>query len=320
MQRGLVAARPRRDRLRSDGRVRGAARSWRSSATPSATQPFRDSSSPICSARRSISAARSPQSATALAIGVVARRGGLRFDTAVGVLFAGMFALGVLLFSTIKGYVTDLFGYLLGNVLGIGSSTSSRSRSSAVSSCVVVAILARSCCSPRSTRRAPQPPGCPWRGLDYLLLGLIGVTIVVSIQAVGIIMVVAMLVTPAATGQLLVSGSGPRKMAIGVALARFRSRASTSASTSTSRRAPRSCSSRRSVRDRAAVLAEVRLAPPAGPPDDECSHRRAGTGHLNLDLLRRQEVLIQNPTAAWFVWLPPPLLTFVRSDTCRIKA
>jgi ABC-type Mn2+/Zn2+ transport system permease subunit len=40
--------------------------------------------------------------------------------------------------------------------------------------------------------------------LDYLLLGLVGVTIVVSIQAVGIIMVVAMLVTPAATGQLLV--------------------------------------------------------------------------------------------------------------------
>ena len=46
--------------------------------------------------------------------------------------------------------------------------------------------------------------GLPVVTLDYLLLGLIGVTIVVSIQAVGIIMVVAMLVTPAATGQLLV--------------------------------------------------------------------------------------------------------------------
>ena len=46
--------------------------------------------------------------------------------------------------------------------------------------------------------------GLPVVTLDYLLLGLVGVTIVVSIQAVGIIMVVAMLVTPAATGQLLV--------------------------------------------------------------------------------------------------------------------
>src|SRR4249919_2463273 len=58
---------------------------------------------------------------TALAIGVVSRRGNLRFDTSVGVLFAGTFALGVLLFSTIQGYVTDLFGYLLGNILGISA-------------------------------------------------------------------------------------------------------------------------------------------------------------------------------------------------------
>ena len=56
---------------------------------------------------------------TALAIGWVSRRGGLRFDTAVGVLFAGMFALGIVLFSTIDDYVGDLFSYLLGNVLGI---------------------------------------------------------------------------------------------------------------------------------------------------------------------------------------------------------
>jgi len=47
---------------------------------------------------------------TALAIGFVSRRGRLRFDTTVGVLFAGTFALGILLFSTIKNYVADLLG------------------------------------------------------------------------------------------------------------------------------------------------------------------------------------------------------------------
>jgi manganese/iron transport system permease protein len=56
---------------------------------------------------------------TALAIGWVSRRGGLRFDTAVGVLFAGMFALGIVLFSAIDNYVADLFSFLVGNVLGI---------------------------------------------------------------------------------------------------------------------------------------------------------------------------------------------------------
>jgi ABC-type Mn2+/Zn2+ transport system permease subunit len=60
--------------------------------------------------------------------------------------------------------------------------------------------------------------GLPVAGLEYLLLALLGVTIVVSIQAVGIIMVVAMLVTPAATAQLLVVRFG-RMMATAVGLA-----------------------------------------------------------------------------------------------------
>ena len=58
--------------------------------------------------------------ATALAIGFVSKRAGLRQDTAIGVLFAGTFAFGVFLFSTIQGYVADLFSFLFGNVLAIG--------------------------------------------------------------------------------------------------------------------------------------------------------------------------------------------------------
>src|SRR6476469_9029894 len=56
---------------------------------------------------------------TALAIGFVSRRANLRQDTAIGVLFAGTFALGVFMFSTIQGYVGDLFSFLFGNVLAI---------------------------------------------------------------------------------------------------------------------------------------------------------------------------------------------------------
>jgi manganese/iron transport system permease protein len=142
---------------------------------------------------------------TALAIGVVARRGALRFDTAVGVLFAGMFALGILLFSTIKGYVADLFGYLLGNVLGITFVDILQIAFLGAAVLVVVAILRKELLYASFDRAGAAASGLPVDQLDYLLLGLIGVTIVVSIQAVGIIMVVAMLVTPAATGQLLVS-------------------------------------------------------------------------------------------------------------------
>jgi manganese/iron transport system permease protein len=141
---------------------------------------------------------------TALAIGAVARRGALRFDTAVGVLFAGTFAFGILLFSTIRNYVADLFGYLLGNVLGITFADIIQIAILGGVVLVIVAVLRKELLYASFDPTGAAASGLPVVGLDYLLLGLVGVTIVVSIQAVGIIMVVAMLVTPAATGQLLV--------------------------------------------------------------------------------------------------------------------
>src|SRR3954453_13392656 len=59
--------------------------------------------------------------ATALAIGWVTRHGRVRGDTAIGVLFAAMFALGIFLFSLIPNYVGDLFGFLFGEILGISN-------------------------------------------------------------------------------------------------------------------------------------------------------------------------------------------------------
>ena len=156
--------------------------------------------------------------ATALAIGLVTRRSRLRFDTSVGVLFAGTFAFGVMLFSTIQGYVTDLLGYLLGNVLGIGLGDLIQV---AILGAIVLAIvlaIRKELLFATFDPLGAAASGLPVARLEYLLLALLGVTIVVSIQAVGIIMVVAMLVTPAATAQLLVIRFG-RMMAVGVALA-----------------------------------------------------------------------------------------------------
>ncbi len=141
---------------------------------------------------------------TALAIGVVSRRGSLRFDTAVGVLFAGTFAFGILLFSTIRGFVADLFGYLLGNVLGIGVGDLIQVAVLGAIVLVLVLVLRKELLYATFDPAGAAASGLPVTALEYLLLALLGVTIVVSIQAVGIILVVAMLVTPAASAQLLV--------------------------------------------------------------------------------------------------------------------
>ncbi len=142
---------------------------------------------------------------TALGIGWVSRRGGLRLDTAIGVLFAGAFAAGVLLMSTIKGYVGDLMSFLFGNVLAVTPSDL------VVVAGLAVLILAAVLASYKELLFATFDPlgaqaaGYPVGLLDYGLLVLIALAIAVSIQVVGIILVVAMLVTPAATAQLLTS-------------------------------------------------------------------------------------------------------------------
>ena len=156
--------------------------------------------------------------ATALAIGIVSRRTRLRFDTSVGVLFAGMFAFGVILFSTIKSYVADLLAYLIGNVLSIGVGDLIQVAVLGIGVLVIVLAIRKELLFATFDPAGAAASGLPVAALEYLLLALLGVTIVVSVQAVGIIMVVAMLVTPAATAQLIVVRFGAM-MALGSLLA-----------------------------------------------------------------------------------------------------
>ena len=146
---------------------------------------------------------------TALAIGWVSRRGNLRGDTAIGVLFAGMFALGIFLFSLIPNYVGDLFGFLFGEVLGIAPSDLVALTVLAVVVLGTVALLWKELLYSTFDPLGAAASGLPVARLDYLFLALIALTIVISLQAVGIILVVAMLVTPAATAQLVARSFGP---------------------------------------------------------------------------------------------------------------
>jgi manganese/iron transport system permease protein len=150
---------------------------------------------------------------TALSIGVVTRRAGIRQDTAIGVLFAGTFAFGVFLFSTIQGYVADLFSFLFGNVLAIGPADLVALLLLGGGVILAVALLWKELLYATFDPLGAAASGIPVERLEYLFLTLVALTIVVSLQAVGIILVVAMLVTPAATAQLLTLRFG-RLMAI----------------------------------------------------------------------------------------------------------
>ena len=141
---------------------------------------------------------------TALGIGAIARRSGLRSDAIIGVLFAGMFALGVAIFSSIPNYVGDLFHFLFGDVLGISVGDLQALMLLVFGLLLVLRLLWKELLFSTFDPLGAGAAGLPVRRLDDLLLILIAVTIVISLQAVGIVLVVAMITTPAATAQLLV--------------------------------------------------------------------------------------------------------------------
>ncbi len=140
---------------------------------------------------------------TALGIGAITRRSKLSQDTAIGVLFAGTFALGVVLLSTVKSYTKDLFGLLLGDVLAISTGDLWVIAISGALMLAIVAALYKELTLLSFDPIQAEVIGLPVGLLHELLLALMAVTIVIAIQTVGIVLVVAMLVTPAATATLL---------------------------------------------------------------------------------------------------------------------
>lgn len=140
---------------------------------------------------------------TALSIGFVSRRTQLRLDTTVGVVFAGTFALGIFMYSTIHGFVMDLMGLLFGNVLLISFDDLLGLVVLGLLVLAVIVVLWKELLYATFDPLGAAASGLPVELLEYVYLAVVALTIVVSLKAVGIILVVAMLVTPAATAQLL---------------------------------------------------------------------------------------------------------------------
>ena len=139
----------------------------------------------------------------ALGIGAISKNSEIKEDTAIGIIFAGMFALGIALISTVRSYAVDLSHFLFGDVLSVSSQ--SLWLILLFSGLVLLAIFAfykeftTLSFDPILAATLRLPVGM----LNNLLLTLIAVTVAVSLQTVGVALMVAMLVTPAATAYLL---------------------------------------------------------------------------------------------------------------------
>lgn len=151
----------------------------------------------------------------ALGIGVVSRRAGISTDTSIGILFSGVFALGIVLASVgIQTYTVDLFSYLFGDILGVQAADLVAIALLGALVLLVVLALYKELLFVSFDPVVAEAAGLPGGLLQMLLLVLLAVTVVVSVQAVGVVLVVAMLVTPSATAYLLTNRFG-RMMALG---------------------------------------------------------------------------------------------------------
>ena len=139
----------------------------------------------------------------ALSIGLVSEQGTIKHDTAVGIFFASTMAVGVVFISLQKGYVLDLFGYMFGNILAITPGDLFLSAAAAIVILLIVAGLFKEFLAMSFDRELAHVMGLPARTLYYLLLVLMAITIVVSMKSVGIVLVSALLVTPAASAHQL---------------------------------------------------------------------------------------------------------------------
>lgn len=141
---------------------------------------------------------------SALGIGVLTRGGRLREDTAIGVIFAGALALGIGIISKAQNYSADLTHILIGNILAVGTDQLILIAIVGVIVLAAVILLYKEFLLISFDPTLSRTLRLPSETLRLTLLVLLALTVVISLQAVGIAMVAAMLVTPAATARFFV--------------------------------------------------------------------------------------------------------------------
>ena len=138
-----------------------------------------------------------------LAISLLSRRSGIRIDAIIGVMFAGGFAVGVIIINSLARFSGDLLGILFGNVLGASWLDVMSVGVLALGVTAVVWAFYKELVFTTYDATVAEAAGVPVRFLEYLLPLLVALTTVAAIKTVGNVMVMSLLVVPSVTGTLL---------------------------------------------------------------------------------------------------------------------
>lgn len=150
---------------------------------------------------------------SSLGISMISKNSRIKEDTAIGIVFAGMFALGIALISTVRSYAVDLSHFLFGDVLGVTGNNLWTIGIFTILVLLVVMAFYKEFLTVSFDPILATTLRMPVKVINTMLLILIAITVAVALQTVGVALMVAMLVTPAATA-LLLTNRLPRMMVI----------------------------------------------------------------------------------------------------------
>jgi zinc/manganese transport system permease protein len=137
-----------------------------------------------------------------LGIALLSKRS-MNNDTQIGIVLAFMLGLGVLFISLYRGYATQAYSLLFGEILGISSGDVLATLIAAVITIAVMATLYRRLLFSSLDADVAQAKGVPVSGLHTIFLLMIALATAISVQVVGVLLIFALMVTPAATAQCL---------------------------------------------------------------------------------------------------------------------
>ena len=138
-----------------------------------------------------------------LTISAISRRAGIRIDAVIGVMFAGGFAVGVIIINASENYAGDLFSILFGNVLGASWGDVLAVGLLTGGVLLVVRLFYKELVFTTYDASVAEASGVPVGLLAYMLPLLVALTTVAALKTVGNVMVMSLLVVPAVTGTLL---------------------------------------------------------------------------------------------------------------------
>ncbi|HUZ89429.1 MAG TPA: metal ABC transporter permease [Candidatus Acidoferrales bacterium] len=124
-------------------------------------------------------------------------------DVTIGIVLAWTLGLGVLFISLYKGYATEAYALLFGEILGISTQDVVLSAIAAVLSLTVLAVIYRPLLFASVDENLAAAKGVPVTALSIIFMVVLAVAVTESVQAVGVLLIFALLVTPAAIASRL---------------------------------------------------------------------------------------------------------------------